>query len=91
MKKCVSHWLYRSIGKLGLATLFSNKRNMNITKDLLDLLIETKRVVSSWLEIWPMNTTTRIAIVYILGVVGSVENLVPETTNIVVVQQFQLL
>lgn len=79
------------IGKLGLATLFSNKRNMNITKDLLDLLIEIKRVVSSWLEIWPMNTTTRIAIVYILGVVGSVENLVPETTNIVVVQQFQLL
>lgn len=64
---------------------------MNITKDLLDLLIEIKRVVSSWLEIWPMNTTTRIAIVYILGVVGSVENLVPETTNIVVVQQFQLL
>lgn len=34
----------------GLATSFFNERNMNITKDLLDLLIEAKQEVPSWLE-----------------------------------------
>lgn len=35
---------------LGLATSFFNERNINITKDLLDLLVEAKQEVPSWLE-----------------------------------------
>jgi hypothetical protein len=35
---------------LGFATSFFNERNINITKDLLDLLIEAKQEVPSWLE-----------------------------------------
>ncbi|XP_047391897.1 ATP-dependent RNA helicase DDX3X-like isoform X3 [Sciurus carolinensis] len=38
------------VGNLGLATSFFNKRNVNITKDLLDLLVEAKQEVPSWLE-----------------------------------------
>ncbi|XP_008057987.1 ATP-dependent RNA helicase DDX3X-like, partial [Carlito syrichta] len=38
------------VGNLGLATSFFNERNMNITKDLLDLLTEAKQEVPSWLE-----------------------------------------
>ncbi|XP_036281516.1 ATP-dependent RNA helicase DDX3X-like isoform X5 [Pipistrellus kuhlii] len=38
------------VGNLGLATSFFNERNMNITKDLLDLLVEAKQEVPSWLE-----------------------------------------
>ncbi|KAF6072972.1 DEAD-box helicase 3 Y-linked [Phyllostomus discolor] len=38
------------VGNLGLATSFFNERNINITKDLLDLLIEAKQEVPSWLE-----------------------------------------
>ncbi|XP_033616469.1 ATP-dependent RNA helicase DDX3X isoform X2 [Fukomys damarensis] len=38
------------LGNLGLATSFFNERNMNITKDLLDLLNEAKQEVPSWLE-----------------------------------------
>ncbi|MBZ3887239.1 ATP-dependent RNA helicase DDX3Y [Sciurus carolinensis] len=38
------------VGNLGLATSFFKKRNINITKDLLDLLVEAKREVPSWLE-----------------------------------------
>ncbi|XP_048216370.1 ATP-dependent RNA helicase DDX3X-like [Perognathus longimembris pacificus] len=38
------------VGNLGLATSFLNERNINITKDLLDLLIEAKQEVPSWLE-----------------------------------------
>lgn len=34
----------------GLATSFFNERNVNITKDLLDLLVEAKQEVPSWLE-----------------------------------------
>ncbi|XP_041493101.1 ATP-dependent RNA helicase DDX3Y isoform X5 [Microtus oregoni] len=34
----------------GLATSFFNERNLNITKDLLDLLVEAKQEVPSWLE-----------------------------------------
>lgn len=34
----------------GLATSFFNERNINITKDLLDLLVEAKQEVPSWLE-----------------------------------------
>lgn len=35
---------------LGLATSFFNDKNGNITKDLLDLLVEAKQEVPSWLE-----------------------------------------
>ncbi|XP_064413373.1 DEAD-box helicase 3 X-linked a isoform X3 [Latimeria chalumnae] len=38
------------VGNLGLATSFFNDKNTNITKDLLDLLIEAKQEVPSWLE-----------------------------------------
>lgn len=38
------------VGNLGLATSFFNERNLNITKDLLDLLVEAKQEVPSWLE-----------------------------------------
>ncbi|XP_058040940.1 ATP-dependent RNA helicase DDX3X isoform X3 [Ahaetulla prasina] len=38
------------VGNLGLATSFFNERNINITKDLLDLLVEAKQEVPSWLE-----------------------------------------
>ncbi|XP_073919279.1 ATP-dependent RNA helicase DDX3X-like isoform X5 [Castor canadensis] len=38
------------VGNLGFATSFFNERNINITKDLLDLLIEAKQEVPSWLE-----------------------------------------
>uniref|UniRef100_A0A2K5SEF7 RNA helicase n=1 Tax=Cebus imitator TaxID=2715852 RepID=A0A2K5SEF7_CEBIM len=38
------------VGNLGLATSFFNEKNVNITKDLLDLLIEAKQEVPSWLE-----------------------------------------
>ncbi|XP_057352295.1 ATP-dependent RNA helicase DDX3X-like [Manis pentadactyla] len=37
------------VGNLGLATSFFNERNRNITKDLLDLLVEAKQEVPSWL------------------------------------------
>lgn len=41
----------RRVGNLGLATSFFNERNINITKDLLHLLlVETKQEVPSWLE-----------------------------------------
>ncbi|XP_010828205.1 PREDICTED: ATP-dependent RNA helicase DDX3X-like [Bison bison bison] len=38
------------VGNLGLATSFFNERNINISKDLLDLLVEAKQEVPSWLE-----------------------------------------
>uniref|UniRef100_U3FZ34 RNA helicase n=1 Tax=Micrurus fulvius TaxID=8637 RepID=U3FZ34_MICFL len=38
------------VGNLGLATSFFNERNANIIKDLLDLLVEAKQEVPSWLE-----------------------------------------
>ncbi|XP_017375668.2 ATP-dependent RNA helicase DDX3Y [Cebus imitator] len=38
------------VGNLGLATSFFNEKNVNITKDLLDLLVEAKQEVPSWLE-----------------------------------------
>lgn len=34
----------------GLATSFYNDKNSNITKDLLDILVESKQEVPSWLE-----------------------------------------
>lgn len=34
----------------GLATSFFNDKNGNITKDLLDILVEAKQEVPSWLE-----------------------------------------
>uniref|UniRef100_A0A286XSN6 RNA helicase n=1 Tax=Cavia porcellus TaxID=10141 RepID=A0A286XSN6_CAVPO len=38
------------VGSLGLATSFFNERDINITKNLLDLLVEAKQEVPSWLE-----------------------------------------
>ncbi|XP_064167922.1 putative ATP-dependent RNA helicase an3 isoform X2 [Anguilla rostrata] len=38
------------VGNLGLATSFFNDKNSNITKDLLDILVESKQEVPSWLE-----------------------------------------
>ncbi|XP_076159025.1 ATP-dependent RNA helicase DDX3X-like isoform X2 [Alosa pseudoharengus] len=38
------------VGNLGLATSFFNDKNSNITKDLLDLVVEAKQEVPSWLE-----------------------------------------
>ncbi|XP_073701745.1 DEAD-box helicase 3 X-linked a isoform X7 [Garra rufa] len=38
------------VGNLGLATSFYNDKNCNITKDLLDILVEAKQEVPSWLE-----------------------------------------
>uniref|UniRef100_A0A2K5BUS1 RNA helicase n=1 Tax=Aotus nancymaae TaxID=37293 RepID=A0A2K5BUS1_AOTNA len=38
------------VGNLGLATSFFNEKNVNIAKDLLDLLVEVKQEVPSWLE-----------------------------------------
>uniref|UniRef100_A0A8C6T5V0 RNA helicase n=1 Tax=Neogobius melanostomus TaxID=47308 RepID=A0A8C6T5V0_9GOBI len=38
------------VGNLGLATAFFNDKNSNITKDLLDILVESKQEVPSWLE-----------------------------------------
>lgn len=35
---------------VGLATSFFNDKNGNITKDLLDILVEAKQEVPSWLE-----------------------------------------
>lgn len=35
---------------VGLATSFFNDKNSNITKDLLDILVEAKQEVPSWLE-----------------------------------------
>lgn len=34
----------------GLATSFFNDKNKNIVKDMLDLLIEAKQTVPTWLE-----------------------------------------
>ncbi|KAM6985779.1 DEAD-box helicase 3 X-linked a isoform 2-T2 [Aplochiton taeniatus] len=38
------------VGNLGLATSFFNDKNSNITKDLLDILVEAHQEVPSWLE-----------------------------------------
>ncbi|XP_063069735.1 DEAD-box helicase 3 X-linked a isoform X4 [Engraulis encrasicolus] len=38
------------VGNLGLATSFYNDKNSNITKDLLDILVESKQEVPTWLE-----------------------------------------
>ena len=47
----VPHIGYRGrVGNHGLATSFFNERNINLTKDLLDLLVEAKQEVPSWLE-----------------------------------------
>ncbi|KAK3095345.1 hypothetical protein FSP39_013504, partial [Pinctada imbricata] len=38
------------VGNLGLATSFFNEKNKNITRDLMDLLVEAHQEVPSWLE-----------------------------------------
>lgn len=54
LEYCATLWktlIYVFFGTvIGLATSFFNERNANITKDLLDLLVEAKQEVPSWLE-----------------------------------------
>uniref|UniRef100_A0A8C6EHY9 RNA helicase n=1 Tax=Microcebus murinus TaxID=30608 RepID=A0A8C6EHY9_MICMU len=50
VKHVINFALPRRVGTLGLATSFFNERNISITKDLLDLLVEAKQEVPSWLE-----------------------------------------
>lgn len=38
------------MGNLGLATSFFNDKNRNLTRDLIELLIETKQELPAWLE-----------------------------------------
>lgn len=38
------------VGNLGLATSFFNEKNKNIVKDMVELLVEAKQEVPSWLE-----------------------------------------
>ncbi|XP_064614778.1 ATP-dependent RNA helicase DDX3X-like isoform X2 [Liolophura sinensis] len=38
------------VGNLGLATSFFNEKNKNVVRDLLELLVEAKQEVPSWLE-----------------------------------------
>nr|AOR07006.1 ATP-dependent RNA helicase DDX3X-like protein [Saccoglossus kowalevskii] len=38
------------VGNLGLATSFFNDKNRNVVRDLLELIMETKQEVPSWLE-----------------------------------------
>lgn len=38
------------MGNLGLATSFFNDKNRNLTRDLVELLIETKQELPTWLE-----------------------------------------
>lgn len=38
------------VGNLGLATSFFNEKNKNIARDLIDLLVEAKQELPSWLE-----------------------------------------
>jgi len=38
------------VGNLGLATSFFNEKNKNIIRDLVDLLVEAKQDVPSWIE-----------------------------------------
>ncbi|XP_070173554.1 ATP-dependent RNA helicase DDX3X-like isoform X2 [Littorina saxatilis] len=38
------------VGNLGLATSFFNEKNKNITRDMLDLLVEANQEVPPWLE-----------------------------------------
>lgn len=43
-------WSALNLFSPGLATSFFNDKNGNITKDLLDILVEAKQEVPSWLE-----------------------------------------
>ncbi|XP_070539354.1 ATP-dependent RNA helicase DDX3X-like isoform X2 [Ptychodera flava] len=38
------------VGNLGLATSFFNEKNRNVVRDLMEILVETKMEVPSWLE-----------------------------------------
>ena len=38
------------MGNLGLATSFFNDKNRNIIRDLLEILVETKQEIPTWLE-----------------------------------------
>lgn len=38
------------MGNLGVATSFFNDKNRNLTRDLMELLIETKQELPAWLE-----------------------------------------
>ena len=43
------------VGNIGLATSFFNKKNLNISKDLVDLLMEANQEVPPWLEQMAVN------------------------------------
>nr|XP_039253499.1 ATP-dependent RNA helicase DDX3X-like [Styela clava] len=43
------------VGNVGLATSFFNKKNLNIGKDLVDLLMEANQEVPPWLEQMAVN------------------------------------
>lgn len=43
-------WFNVASVRAGLATSFFSEKNKNIVKDLLDLLIEAKQTVPTWLE-----------------------------------------
>lgn len=49
-RKKLLHFLKKRDPSTGLATSFFNDKNGNITKDLLDILVEAKQEVPSWLE-----------------------------------------
>ncbi|KAK2498878.1 hypothetical protein MC885_004216 [Smutsia gigantea] len=76
IEECV-HRIGRTgrVGNLGLATSFFNEGNTNIIKDLLDLLVDAKQEVPSWLE--------NMAYEHQLDSVE--EDLVPETIDKVVI------
>jgi ATP-dependent RNA helicase DDX3X len=38
------------MGNLGLATSFFNDKNRNLTKDLVELVVESNQELPSWLE-----------------------------------------
>jgi ATP-dependent RNA helicase DDX3X len=38
------------MGNLGLATSFFNDKNKNLTRDLVELVVETKQEMPTWLE-----------------------------------------
>ena len=44
------HKLLLYLVNAGLATSFFNEKNKNITRDLMDLLVEAHQEVPSWLE-----------------------------------------
>lgn len=44
------------MGNLGLATSFFNDKNRNLTKELVELIVESNQELPSWLEAMGMDT-----------------------------------